>query len=220
MSEAFKGKMPIFAERLKALRGKTSQADFAEKVGISRPTVGFYENGDRIPDALTLKQIAEACGVTTDFLVGMSDNKVPENYDIGKRTGLVDVAIDALGDLTDPESGLYNSGYAFVINSLLSSNELLYMLYYILESAMIGETEPIDTGDMLEGEVSLDGKYALFPVEELKNYYQYQSVATYQKFISRICKELGPNYAYGGWDHPIQAKIRAIEDAREAEYEE
>lgn len=93
MSEAFKGKMPIFAERLKALRGKTSQADFAEKVGISRPTVGFYESGDRIPDALTLKQIAEACGVTTDYLVGLSDNKTAENFEAGARFGLSDDAL-------------------------------------------------------------------------------------------------------------------------------
>lgn len=219
MIEAKKSKMPIFAARFSELRGERTQAEFAEFLGISRPTVGFYENGERIPDALVLRQIAEKCGVTTDFLVGLSDNKVPENYDIGKRTGLVDVAIDALGDMTDPESGLYNSGHAFIINSLLISQEFRYMLYYLLESAMVGEAEPIDTVTVLEGEFDSEGEYALLPRKELKDYYQHRSAVAYQEFMSRIYEELGPDYAYGGWDHPIRAKIRAIEEAKEEERE-
>lgn len=54
-------RMPIFAERFAQLRGEMTQAEFAEFLGISRPTVGFYENGVRLPDALLLCQIAEKC---------------------------------------------------------------------------------------------------------------------------------------------------------------
>ena len=50
-----------FAERFSKLRRDESQKDFAERIGISRPTVGFYENGDRLPQADVLKQIA-GCG--------------------------------------------------------------------------------------------------------------------------------------------------------------
>lgn len=96
MIEAGKKKMPIFAARFSELRGDRTQAEFAEFLGISRPTVGFYENGERIPDALVLKQIAERCGVTTDYLVGLRDNKTKVNTDIGVETGLSDNAIELL----------------------------------------------------------------------------------------------------------------------------
>ena len=62
-----------FRERFSKLRGDESQKDFATRIGISRPTVGFYENGDRLPQADVLKQIAERCGVSTDLLLGLSD---------------------------------------------------------------------------------------------------------------------------------------------------
>lgn len=66
-------KLLRFAERFSKLRRDESQKDFAERIGISRPTVGFYENGDRLPQADVLKQIAERCGVSTDWLLGLSD---------------------------------------------------------------------------------------------------------------------------------------------------
>ena len=62
-----------FRERFSKLRGDESQKDFATRIGISRPTVGFYENGDRLPQADVLKQIAERCGVSTDWLLSLSD---------------------------------------------------------------------------------------------------------------------------------------------------
>lgn len=62
-----------FAKRFNKLRGSESQKDFAIRLGISRPTVGFYENGSRLPQADVLKQIAERCNVSTDWLLGLSD---------------------------------------------------------------------------------------------------------------------------------------------------
>lgn len=67
-------RLPKFSENFAKLRGDMSQAQFAEKLGISRATVGLYENGSRLPDALVLRNIAKKCGVSTDYLVGL----VPE----------------------------------------------------------------------------------------------------------------------------------------------
>lgn len=59
-----------FAERLKELRGKRSQADFARLLGIANPpTYQRYEAG-RIPDPEILCQIANQFGVTVDWLLG------------------------------------------------------------------------------------------------------------------------------------------------------
>lgn len=86
-------KLPIFKKRFNELRGEKSQADFALFLGLSRPTIGFYENGDRLPDALTLKKISEKCNVPSDWLLGLTDSKQRENIDISKRLGLSDKAI-------------------------------------------------------------------------------------------------------------------------------
>jgi len=72
--------MPVFAERFGALRQEyeMSQDAFAEFLGISRPTVGFYENGSRLPDAMVLRQIALRCDISTDYLLGLSDAMTPD----------------------------------------------------------------------------------------------------------------------------------------------
>ena len=68
-------RLPEFKSRLNELRGDMPQNAFAEKIGIARATVGFYENGERLPDALILKQIADKTGVSTDWLLGRTDDK-------------------------------------------------------------------------------------------------------------------------------------------------
>ncbi len=68
-------RFPVFARRFSELRGRQSQEEFARFLGISRPTVSYYENGTRVPDALILRQIAEKCNVSADWLIGLSNFK-------------------------------------------------------------------------------------------------------------------------------------------------
>lgn len=68
-------RLPVFTERFRELQGDRSNTEFAEFLGLSRQTVGFYCNGDRIPDALGLKEIAEKCEVSADWLLGASNVK-------------------------------------------------------------------------------------------------------------------------------------------------
>lgn len=49
---------------------KWSQADLAEKTGISQVMVGKYERGDAAPSIDVAKKIADAFEVTLDYLVG------------------------------------------------------------------------------------------------------------------------------------------------------
>ena len=92
-------RMPIFMERFSELRKERemSQGAFAEFLDIARPTVGFYENGDRIPDAETLVKISQKCEVPTDWLLGISNIRRYENVDISSL-GLSDEAIDTIKD--------------------------------------------------------------------------------------------------------------------------
>ena len=68
-------RLPIFTERFRELQGERSNTEFADFLGISRQTVGFYCNGDRVPDALTLIKISQKCGVSVDWLLGLSTAK-------------------------------------------------------------------------------------------------------------------------------------------------
>lgn len=88
-------RFPIFRERFCTLRGDMTQDEFAKKLGFSRPTVGLYESGSRVPDALALRTIAEKCGVSADWLVGLSSAKTPNitTQGICNETGLSEEAV-------------------------------------------------------------------------------------------------------------------------------
>lgn len=67
------GRLPELRARLRELQGNMSVTDFADKLGLSRQTVGFYLNGNRIPDSETLIQICNACHVSADWLLGIEN---------------------------------------------------------------------------------------------------------------------------------------------------
>lgn len=61
-----------FKERLKQLRKMRglSQIALADKVGISKSTIGAYETEDRKPSREALLTLAEFFGVSVDYLLG------------------------------------------------------------------------------------------------------------------------------------------------------
>lgn len=64
--------MSKFSETLKYLRRREnlSQAEFADKSGLSRSAVAMYESGKREPGFETLELIADFFNVDLDFLTG------------------------------------------------------------------------------------------------------------------------------------------------------
>ena len=64
--------------KLKKLK-KMSQVELAEKTGISRDAISKYERGDVLPSVEYAKRIAEALGVSLDYLV--SDSEQDEALD-------------------------------------------------------------------------------------------------------------------------------------------
>lgn len=64
--------MGNFNDMLKYLRvrEKMSQAELADKLGVSKSTVGMYELGKREPDFETLEAIADLFNVDMNFLLG------------------------------------------------------------------------------------------------------------------------------------------------------
>lgn len=66
----------MFAERLKTTRKQNgyTQVSLAEKLQVSKGTVAMWETGKRTPDFETLIALSELFDVSTDYLLGKSDD--------------------------------------------------------------------------------------------------------------------------------------------------
>lgn len=67
----------MISERLKNLRCEKNllQKDIANYLNISTSAYGYYEQGKRKPDTETIKNLADFFNVSTDYLLGRTDNK-------------------------------------------------------------------------------------------------------------------------------------------------
>ncbi len=65
-----------FGCRLKRLRNQCnlSQEQLATIVGVDRSAISYYENDERQPPLATLVQLARTLQVTTDYLLGASND--------------------------------------------------------------------------------------------------------------------------------------------------
>lgn len=64
-----------FKDRLKELRKAKglSQATLADRLGLSKSTIGMYETGDITPSVDALNQIADFFNVDMNYLLGKED---------------------------------------------------------------------------------------------------------------------------------------------------
>lgn len=117
-------RFPEFRDAFLKLMGDMTLDQFSKKLEMSRATVGFYAAGQRIPDALGLKKIAEKCNVSADWLLGLS-NEPSNDIDIKracKFTGLNQEAIKNLLQYKEKHPQID------VINYLFKSKKLLTII--------------------------------------------------------------------------------------------
>ena len=67
----------MFAIRLKELREESgySQSVLARKLGVRQSTVGMWESGQNKPQNSKLEMLASIFNVSTDYLLGRSDER-------------------------------------------------------------------------------------------------------------------------------------------------
>ena len=93
----------VFGKRLKELRkanGYTIE-QFAAMVGISKSTLGYYENDKRMPDIEILARIANVLNVSADNLIGRTNttDRKGKLKTVCEFTGLSDSAAEFLAQL-------------------------------------------------------------------------------------------------------------------------
>ena len=90
----------IIGTRIAELRKSAGekQEDLAEVLGCNRGSLANYETGKRTPDVETIIKIAQHYGTTTDYILGVTDNKTVHTtlQAVAEYTGLSDKAITVL----------------------------------------------------------------------------------------------------------------------------
>ena len=95
----------VFGKRLKELRkanGYTIE-QFAAMVGISKSTLGYYENDKRMPDIEILARIADTLNVNADYLIGRTNTTAQKGRQktVCEFTGLSDRAAEYLLEIVE-----------------------------------------------------------------------------------------------------------------------
>lgn len=114
-----------------------SQDAAAKALKVSRSALGYYERGERQPDAEFIIRAARHYGVTSDYLLGLSRNKTPQNQAIAETIPMSDAALDFLRDAASSDGELL-----FVDDFLASPDALAFFsaLYFYV----VGAAVPID----------------------------------------------------------------------------
>ncbi len=129
-------KFPVFKERFASLRpDDMTQAQFAEFLGLSRPTLAFYENGDRLPDVLVLKKICEKTKVSANWLLGLSEVKtISDNMESTCSTiGLSEKAVKALAHYSKRAQSA-DPMHQYILDLLASSGMIGFLLHIFYET--------------------------------------------------------------------------------------
>ena len=93
----------MFGKRLRELRKENGYTieQFADMVGISKSTLGYYENDKRMPDIEILARIADTLNVNADYLIGRTNTTALKGKmkTVCEFTGLSDCAVEYLSEL-------------------------------------------------------------------------------------------------------------------------
>ncbi|MEE1006417.1 MAG: helix-turn-helix transcriptional regulator [Acutalibacteraceae bacterium] len=148
----------IFANRLKELREKIglNQKECAEKLNISRGSISFYENGERLPDIETIYNMATFFDVSADYLVGLTDVKTADTNikAICDYTGVSQNVIDRMHGFfveNKKENDTYLAGLNLFFEGY-GSIEFFNNFYLVIESSVNEEK----VTDELENSIHYD----------------------------------------------------------------
>lgn len=148
-------RLPIFRERLRLLMGNASNTEFAKTIGISRQTLGFYLNGDRIPDCETLAQICQKCNVSSNWFLGLSNDMAMKSHSVDEL-GLSPQSVNALLGIRAHEDAseileglnmfLEGPGTAFLAQKIKRAKDYVQSELSFSKHSLRNEYDPNESG--------------------------------------------------------------------------
>lgn len=135
----------MIGDKIKLLReakGLTQQQIAQDPAfGIKQGTLSAYERNAREPNIETIRRIAEYFGVTSDYLIGISEHQTAEYDAVGKVIPLSDDAIDALRG--------YDAEVLSTISSVLSASAATEFFEDLRAYVMSCSPGPEDLAELL-----------------------------------------------------------------------
>ena len=97
----------MFVERIKYIRKqhKETQQEMADRIGVSQRSVASWENGTRMPSYDVLISIANVYSVTTDYLLGRTDDPQLYRHELPMPEGYSAYALSTRKEAPSPDIG-------------------------------------------------------------------------------------------------------------------
>jgi transcriptional regulator with XRE-family HTH domain len=76
--------MSVLSDRLRELRGSSSQKEMADELNMKQPQWARYESGASVPGADIIEKICRVHACSADWLLGLKDNAAPTATARGK----------------------------------------------------------------------------------------------------------------------------------------
>lgn len=194
-------RFPEFHKAFVELKGEMTNKEFAEKLGMSTATVGFYAAGDRIPDALSVAHIANVCGVTADWLLGLSSVKERDAdlQAICDYTGLLPETIEALRETAEKEIDTVDGAY--FANLFFTHPKFALFMHHAFGGGLANsmgrnkQTEP--TPDEMAELLGIAGKIGYMPIKttDAKRLYTEMAMDDLKDIVRFIIDDLGETHS-------------------------
>lgn len=172
--------MSKFHDRLKGLHADSgmTQVELANRLGISPQAMSYIING-REPKYDLLLNIARCFNVSIDYLLGLSEYKIPENAEINNTTGLTDSSLQTLKEInefynrltekaTKPNKKKFYSQFIPTLNRLVCAKNfkrfIAVISYYIVPALREDDVRRIKTYQDVDNEPYYD---------DVREYYKY-----------------------------------------------
>ena len=122
----YKDPFPVRFRELIEKKGATLDS-LAAEFHTTRQTVSNWQNGATVPDAISICEIAKFFGVTTDYLLGLTDVKAIKTdiRAVSEYTGLSEDAIETLTDPYNPHLQCKINDIGGVLQTDISSKDIL-----------------------------------------------------------------------------------------------
>jgi len=130
--------------RLQREKHSLSQSQLGKALNITSQTIGNYEKGDRIPDAILLRKLAALFSCSADYLIGLTNAIHPKHSNMVDNIGLSEESIGIINVLDKrypPADGTNSGGMMSMIIALIESASFEDLLIHLNRFANRGNND-------------------------------------------------------------------------------